>query len=136
MRGVFGKASSHRSEELRQGWRSLKILCRFGNMGLYVTTKGVLVMSCGSLFSLSASPLEIDVAFSMASFMDLLLYPLCRRCAFGRESHWSIFFVGIGQGCKGGSFSYVLDSSLCSKDVGACQWAYCTNPLLVVSFLR
>ena len=33
---MFGKASAHLSEELRQGWRSLKILCRFGSMGLYV----------------------------------------------------------------------------------------------------
>ena len=52
MRRVFGKASAHLSEELRQGWRSLKILCKFGSMGLYATTKGILFMSGGSLFSL------------------------------------------------------------------------------------
>ena len=59
---MFGKASAHLSEELRQGWRSLKILCRFGSIGLYVTTKGILFISCGSLLSLSASSLEVDVA--------------------------------------------------------------------------
>ena len=79
MRGVFGKASAHLSEEPRQGWRSLKILCRFGSMGLYVTTKDILFMSCGSLLSLSASSLEVDVAVFMASFMHPLLYPHCRR---------------------------------------------------------
>ena len=61
MRGVFGKASAHLLEEPRQGWRSLKILCRLGSMGLYATTKSILFMSCRSLFSLSASSLEIDV---------------------------------------------------------------------------
>ena len=79
MREVFGKASAHLSEELRQGWRSLKILCIFGSIGLYVTTKGILFISCGSLLSLSASSLEVDVAFFMTSFMHPLLYPRCRR---------------------------------------------------------
>ena len=65
---MFGKASAHLSEELRQGWRSLKILCRFGSMGLYVTTKGILFMSCGSLLSLSASSLEVNVAFFYGIF--------------------------------------------------------------------
>ena len=60
---MFGKASAHVSEELKQGWRSLKILCIFGSMGLYVTTKGILFMSCRSLLSLSASSLEVDVVF-------------------------------------------------------------------------
>ena len=79
MRGVFGKASAHLSEELKQGWRSLKYFCRLGSMGLYVTMKGILFVSCGSLFSLSASSLEVDVVFFMASSMHPLLYTLCRR---------------------------------------------------------
>ena len=48
-----------------QGWRSLKILCRFNSMGLYVTPKGILFMGC-----------EVDVAFFMTSFMHPLLYPI------------------------------------------------------------
>ena len=92
MRGVFGKASAHLLEELRQGWRSLKILCKFGSMGLCVTTKGILFMSGGSLFSLSASSLEVDVASLWHLLCILFCIPfagcgyafLC--CAFGRVS--------------------------------------------------
>ena len=76
MRGVFGKASAHLSEELSQGGRSLKILRRFGSMGLYVTTKGILFMSCGSLLSLSASSLEVDVAFYGIFYASSLVSPL------------------------------------------------------------
>ena len=104
MREVFGKVSAHLSEELRQGWRSLKILCRFGSMGLYVTTKGILFMSCGSLLSLSASSLKVDAAF----LWHLLCIPIVGggfaflQCAFQRGFRWSIFFVDLGQGYKEG----------------------------------
>ena len=105
---MFGKASAHLSEELRQGWRSLKILCRFGSMGSYVTTKGILFTSCGSLLSLSASSLEVDVAFLLHLLCILSCIPIVGngftflRRAFEREFHWSIFFVDVGQGCKEG----------------------------------
>ena len=100
---MFGKASAHLSEELRQGWRSLKILYRFGSMGLYV-----LFMSCGSLLSLSASFLEVDVAFLWHLLCMLSCIPVVGggfaflRCAFEREFRWSIFLVDVGQGCKEG----------------------------------
>ena len=75
---MFDKALAHLSEELRQGWRSLKILCRFGSMGLHVTMKGMLFMSCGILLSLKASSLEVDVVFLWHLLCILFCIPIVR----------------------------------------------------------
>ena len=45
-------------------------------MGLYVTTKGILFMSCGSLLSLSALSLEVDVVFYGIFYASSLVSPL------------------------------------------------------------
>ena len=77
-------------------------------MGLYVTTKGILFMSCGSLLSLSASSLEVDVDFLWHLLCILSCIPIVGggfaflRCPFEREFCWSIFLVEVGQGCKEG----------------------------------
>ena len=65
-------------------------------------------MSCRSLLSLSASSLEVDVAFLWHLLCIFPCIPVAGggfaflRCAFERESLWSIFFADVGQGCKEG----------------------------------